>query len=356
VDLNVPANAYGTGVGEVIEATKNTKLTIPDYPANSAFENIAAVENSTGDGYWLVHRCFDYFYAWEFTKDGLTSTDPVKSQIGDYQTGRQGQTKLSSDGTKIANTSGTRRITYGDFNAANGKVTNIKYRSLTDYSYIYSCEFSPNGDYLYFSSVDNLRGIYSIPTSNFMAGAVRFVTETAGTSIQTGPDKRIYTMNRNGLGGGTGRDVTIILDPDNGGYQVARVPDHLLGSSNIALTPRAGLPQFAASFVKLKIDDAKSCMAEELNFSVVFSEGYGNTRLEFLEWDFGDGSTPYKDSNWLSVIHKVSHTYAKPGKYIVKITPYLASTKEPLNDQTVEINVIIRPCAIPVNPNIHLYN
>jgi len=357
IDFTV-TNAQGRG--EVIAAGKNTKLSLTGLSANQAYENIGAVGNSDGKNFWLINFSRGYFYVWKITKSGFTYHNrfnsgldhgaPVGTAAG------AGQLKISRDGRYIGVTAGFKNLVFAHFDNSSGNISSIQTRNFAAFNYAYGVEFSPNSEYLYIGNYTSYMasngtgggdGIWALPTNNILGATPRFVVRSPGTTIQLGPDNRMYTCKH------ATRNLLIILDPDEGGYQIAEIPNHL---TNL---PADGLPTFVASFFSATDINTNplvpACINKEIEFSVQINTGVGINRATKLSWDFGDGSPVEEESDMNKYTFSNTHAYAEPGTYTLTLTPY-KSDGSILTDKIKTLEVKISRCLMPVNPNIHLMN
>lgn len=96
----------------------------------------------------------------------------------------------------------------------------------------------------------------------------------------------------------------------------------------------------------IQTDQKVFCVNTEQTFSVDVSD------ISKTEWYFGDGSAVETDTNSGTQTHP--HTYAKPGTYTI-VVRYFKSDGSEATTERKTLEVTVNPCAIPVNPNRHLY-
>ncbi|HPM31523.1 MAG TPA: hypothetical protein PLJ60_14400, partial [Chryseolinea sp.] len=148
------------GLGDVIEATKNTPL------FSIAAVRSAVVKHRNGIDYWIVFHQWnsDAFYCYKVTANGL-DPNPVISHAGfslglsNWSSGDGGQMKFSPDGQKLAmvvSQSATAEVY--DFNSETGFISGpivwipaIFSVNQGNPAYTYGIEFSPNNELIYLS-------------------------------------------------------------------------------------------------------------------------------------------------------------------------------------------------------------
>ncbi|MBB4037058.1 hypothetical protein GGR21_002972 [Dysgonomonas hofstadii] len=114
------------------------------------------------------------------------------------------------------------------------------------------------------------------------------------------------------------------------------------------------LPSFAASAFDISIEgESEFCMNTPQAYTVTITQSGTGDKAAYTMWDFGDGSSLEKDTNISSGTHTRTHTYTKSGTFVIRVRSY--------NTNDVQISekdhkVLINPCVLPVNPNVHFYN
>ncbi|MDR2955532.1 MAG: PKD domain-containing protein [Prevotella sp.] len=367
--VTVAAAGYSDGInysvvdidaGAVIEKNKPVSINGSGLQMTDLYENITAVAHANNRNYWLAHRSRDKFLLWLVTENGIDS-DPIVTDIG-HDLGisesangvKLGYFKFSPDGKHLAQAGGdTGWLTYADFDASTGAITNIKERFISQISSnpLYGLEFSQSGKYLYVAQGwrYNLR---AIPTNDFTSGTMTEFTGIQPTALQLGPDGKIYgtsgiSPNQNTL--------WIINDPEEGGNNIST---HTSFFSSVGSTG-LGLPTFITSFFRDPdmVGDPEACINKASSFSVDIIQGTGVNYVDHIVWDFGDGSSPVIENDMSKQSHLQTHTYTNPGIYTVTIIPYSDATEtNPLTHRIQTFPVYVSRCIIPVNPNIHMYN
>jgi len=342
------------------------------YPTADASENIAAVGHSDGKQYWLVQRCRNHFFVWLVTEDGIAPTPTASYAIGFdpnniLSKGDVGYTKFSSDGQYIANmiymkTDGTvgGQITVGRFDNSNGTISGIRIRDVncgtTPLTRGYCVQFSPKGEYLYYTFY-YIGPLYRLSTQSLLNGTAENPVKILDyvNNIQIGTDFRLYGISSisENFGVGQGRNLFIVLNPDDSNPDTAVIPDYFPAVNGSHLS----LPTFTSSFFsanEIEIDPSKPCVKSSATFSVQLTTGSGINRVTRLDWDFGDGTPVVSETNMNQAVFVRTHTYAKTGTYRLTLTPYKSDGTAQV-DKIQSIEFKVNPCVMPVNPNIHLY-
>jgi len=354
VDLN-----ENGGYGKVTD--KNIPLNLSEgYDRSEIYENIASVQHTNGVDYWLLHRSRKYFFAWLVTKDGI-DPDPKKSSDTGYDPGGHstspnnasiGNMKFSRDGSLIGH-AGHHGVTLGKFNASTGEVTGISNIKATT-QYAYSCEFSPDGRYLYFTKGWEQRGVYRLDTNSDISlqTPVLISNKFLTSGLQLGPDDKLYGFDR------TVADLALwSIDNPNAGGSAISVHKNFFDHADFYSAGDQdawNLPTFTTStfrFENLEVYPPEICARGENSYmiNVIVS---GSLPISLIEWDFGDG-TIINDTDFSDQIHTVKYTYKKRGSYMLKITPYRDAAKtQPLTDWIITKQLRAKSCRIPVNHNL----
>ena len=233
------------GLGDVI--AKNTML------LNPVAEKITAVKDANGLDYWvLVHEGnTTAFYAYKITTAGVSV--PVVSNIGTVisNTDCLGGMKFNPMGTQVAVTyEGSYSFELYDFNKTTGMLSNQRIIGPL-LNYVYSCEFSPNGHYLY----GNLDApavpaeIYQYDVTLPSAAAINASGIQVGISttsfyfgtMQNAPDGKIYVAR-------DGQDYLGIINNPNVHGLACNYVD--IGLSLASRNNTLGLPNFVTSIFR----------------------------------------------------------------------------------------------------------
>ena len=180
--VDVPLNAGGgaglsyyevdmtldNGLGAVTTNIQNPPNLIPNTS-----EKVTAIAKSGTNNFWVISyanssgvgQSYDTFYAFEITDTGV-STTPVTStfQGNPSNSDPRGYLKVSPDGRYLVNANVTNGVALYDFDAASGIVSNERSLTMEAGQFGYGIGFSPNGNYLYISSSNDLPG--SNPTNH----------------------------------------------------------------------------------------------------------------------------------------------------------------------------------------------
>jgi len=295
--------AGDNGLGEINQKNKHLLDKSP--------EKITGVKHANGRDIWVLAHEWDSdaFDAFLVKPSGL-DTVPVISNAGTVQTGTiatknaVGFMKFSPDGRKIALASyGAMLIELFDFNNATGVVSNAISIPAPGGRTPYGIEFSPNGNYLYFTTVELTTGLdnYLYQFDVNAPGTPPLLINRLShdvTALQLAVDGKIYVAcyNKNYLG--------IIENPNR--------PDTACNYRDNAL-PIGGksylsMPDFVQSYFNIPVFtyDTK-CHGDQTQFKITNTANTGS-----WSWDFGDATSGAGNSP--------SHQYALPGDYTVTLT------------------------------------
>ncbi|HEY8401738.1 MAG TPA: PKD domain-containing protein, partial [Cytophagaceae bacterium] len=304
------------GNGEVIYLSGPVNIAAGTF----ADESITAGNDGRGN-YWIVAHAYasNTFKVWKVDQTGVTAlADQSKPEVTPNVNTNQSYSKISPCQDKIAWFGGGKLLVY-EFNRLSGTIGNL----LLDKSglgHSVGVEFSPNGQFIYYSGQGSTVSWFNIAT-----GTTGTIAGSASWTMQLGPDAKIYTSP-------SGNSVGVIDDPDNpttssysnislGGGSMFR------GISNLAwLSPEPPQINYTNSTV---------CSVDlEFNFKNYFHSDIA-INTSSVSWDFGDGST--------SPLLNPSHTYDNDGKYTVKLTFEDATCGHTFTDS---IEVTISSCNV----------
>jgi len=385
--------SYNSGAGKVIQknipldfggARVGTSGTGALIDRLEAYEGIGVYAHSDGVNFWMVNRTRDKFFTWLITEDGIGPSPVQVAQANEdggilhqMATGTPAHTahlmmlKFSIDGTFIASsfTYAYRNFSAGTndylgsyiivckFDNTNGKVSNITSRFMpitaTEKSQFYGLEFSPDNEYLYhciYPQVDPVAQIWKIPKANYFTTLAETPVlpsaDFQASNIGIGPDDRLYCIGYNQ------RDLVIFQNPNEGATNWIKIPDYFTYPN----VPRLGLPNFVYSFFGIEDLNITEpvCSTRETEVSIKLSQGVGTNAIDHIVWDFGDGSPAITDNDMSQLLFTQKHTYKKTGRYTLTIIPYRADGSI-LENRVQTIEVYVKPCVLPVNPNIHMY-
>ncbi|WGX97230.1 sortase domain-bontaining protein [Nocardioides sp. L-11A] len=233
--------ALDGGLGDVT-AVKNVDLA----PANGASEQLTAIPNATGDGFWVVtaQASSPNVRAYLFDGDGpadpdgagpLAAGESVISVMPTPNYNQYGTLNLSPDLSTVllttGNAAGASRIRLMDFDAATGQFAQ-RYEWSTPTGLggnMYSADFSPAGDYVYATRIFGGAHLFRYRIDGAADGAAVKASEydfgqyhSNGGQVKRGPDGRMYVVNRGAavLGVIESPDAT---DPADAGFDAAGV-------------------------------------------------------------------------------------------------------------------------------------
>ena len=342
------------------------------YTTNLAYENVAAVGHGNGVDFWLIHRCQNHFFVWLVTENGIDPTPAGHYVIGDNPGAVyiQGYLRFSADGRYIASAcpylpENKSTISVANFDIDTGVISGIATRTFPgdNTKGIYGLEFSPSNEYVYYTyaprSAYTQQGLMRVSLSSLLNGVAEtpltLIDQTVG-AIQIGPDSRIYGISSNysTLGNPNYRNLYVIPNPNDMTPDVAIIPNYFPAANGSHLS----LPTFTSSFFStgdITSDPGlPACVNTEVTLSIQITAGSGIDRVAKLEWDFGDvsGIVTENDMNQYDFVQK--HTYTKPGKYTLTITPYKGDGSI-ITDKIKTLEVKISRCVLPVNHNISVW-
>lgn len=183
---------------------------------NSSTEKIAAIDNSYGDGFWLIGIDWTRgrIVSFEITEDGVPSPAVLSDTVyADYEDNLRidmaGAMKISPGGDVLAiANAGSGSVLMYNYNVGTGSATYWCKLVLEDNEVPYGLEFSVDGRYLYVSNYTRIlfdtARIYQFDLLSDIAAEIqrsRFTVaeNSLGTIqrfglMQTGPDGKIYTL------------------------------------------------------------------------------------------------------------------------------------------------------------------
>lgn len=320
--------SLNNGLGDV-NANKNILL-----DAAAKVEKLTAVYHADKERIWLIshHAGNNEFIAYLISSAGIAA--PVVSAIGHSYSiltpaedggylddGPAGHLKASPDGSKLAAVQeagsllggafGSGKIEVFDFDNNTGQVSNLIHLGVEFASY--SLEFSPNSKFLYISDSRFVNSgalgttIIEVLQYDLEAGneaAIDASEVTVGqissrypSSMQLGPDGRIYLMNSKSQ-----NVLVAIPNPNNSGLAAGFQQNVLVMEDNDSI----GMPTFNQSYLQSGILFEQNC-GGEVTFSLLRIPD-----VTTVTWNFGN---PASGSANISAIG--THTYAAAGTYAV---------------------------------------
>ncbi len=295
------------GLGDIVTGQKNIFL----FQTNS--EKLEVVPASDGISYWLIthNNPGNSFYSFKIDNTGI-QTNPVVSQIGGVQGNGAGHMKINKQFNKIAmgllnvGAGATTQIELFDFNNTLGIISNAM---IWNYNFpvalIYGVEFSPNGEVLYVSDLQNLVQ-YDItqPTSLAIENSAYLVSNSNNTSLQLGIDEKIYvnagSLNAincpNKLGAACGYQTNVIANQTGGGGY--------------------GLPKWVYYADDAPLSTYQTIIFNENCFGAITQFFIADTNgISSITWNFGD---PNSGANNTSTSFNTTHTFSQIGYYNVQ--------------------------------------
>lgn len=283
------------------------------------YENIAAVPNTNGKDYWLIHRTEQTFYVWAITSAGISSTPHqtiASSAIGLAAASYVGEIIVSPDYKKlVTGTWAGYQVISSDFDPATGLISGIKVMPFPVFSY--GGSFSANSKYIYVTSgYNNAAKAYVNTWTGLRAGTAFTLLSNGITNLRRGMDNRLYGTSALASAQPT-KNMYVVLNPDDGGTNVKYFPNYLKNNAYL------GLPTFAAGFIRIVPKEQPfACASHNRTYSVEVDLSGGNAPAR-LVWNFGDGSPAVTQlvSSSQSKYSQV-HAYNNAGQYSISITPY----------------------------------
>lgn len=317
VNYSVVDMSLNGGLGDV--TLKNVLLHAP------AAEQLSACRNSNGTDYWILthHKPGNEYYVYPLTSAGVGT--PVITAVGSmFGTTSIGQMKYSCVNNKVANVFYTFSVDLLDFDPSTGVLSNSI--NISNFSGTpYGLEFSPNGNFLYVSTWDQMTLTQFDITSGNAATINASSFQIAGSinnlgSIQTGPDHKLYVAHLSSAAIGT------INDPDLQGAACNYVDQaiNLNGAQS-----QYGLPNFPqcaypSTFVPVALFTAPNhiCPGTCTSFN-----NLSQNATSYL-WSF-QGASPSTSTD----VNPQNICYNTPGTYAVSL---IASNSQ--NSDTITLN------------------
>ena len=232
------------GLGGVVTGRKNLNL-----GAATAFEDIQAVPNADGTGYWVITSTAGTgnVLAYAFDGNGPVTGTAVVTPLPNVLAGTAGyhRIQVSPDGSQLLLMSGdvaVDRMWLLDFDGATGRMyPRVMWTGGGTGNRAYGADFSPSGKYVYVSYIDGgqlLRwDISSYTTQAQLEAHAELVIDGSGSSgqVRRSPDGRMIWVNDDSIS-----SLTVLQTPDDpaGAGLVAA------GISIAPATTTFGLPEF----------------------------------------------------------------------------------------------------------------
>lgn len=294
----------------------NGDVTVKNIPLQTPVsEKLTAVRHANGVDAWVVVHGWnsDAFYAYRVTPAGVNTT-PVISNAGSTHGGlffnSHGYMKSSPQADKLALAiRGDRKVEVFDFNNITGQISNPV--SKTYPVQVYGVEFSPNGELLYVSTMNNPGEIrqlnLTLGSPAAIAGSDQLVGSIPGFlgALQMASNKKIYIAEY------MSTSLSVIEFPDLPGSACAvNAGTVFLGGK----TSMYGLPNFLQSFfIVADFTYADTCEGAPTQFNTVF------TNPDSVRWNFGD---PASGAANVSTQINPTHTFTTDAAYTVQLIVY----------------------------------
>ena len=302
-------------------------------------EKIAAIHHSNGIDIWVVTHDWgnNNYLAYKLTIDNLSLT-PVVSSVGYYYTGNynkaNGQFKFTQNGNYLASTTQyVHRLEILKFNQTTGELSDLIYFQDSDLlNKLWGIEFSPNGEFLYFSkrppnilyqlNIQEWDSLSILNTAEVIESTSGLPSDYDAGTLQLGPNRKIYLTRYDKT------YLSVINQPNkigsNCGFEQMGVD--LSGRLN-----KWGLPNLFQNFLEADFTYHPDCYGDTTRFSLQYSG-----TIDSLSWNFGDPETG--DNNY-SNLHNPFHIFSAPGTYIVQLLISFGGSDYPI-EKSVKISPV----------------
>lgn len=303
----------------------------------STDEKISAVEHIDRKSIWVAvtKNKSDSILIYKLGDTGLILSMIIRDSLNGIKSQSAGQMKFSSNGRYLAyksiieDTNGVSQIQWRilDFNRINGTLSNP--RVISGFQYVqYGIEFSPNNDFFYFCGTE---GVFQVEINKlyqqnrFNSVAYKYSSnKIINGAMQLAPNGKIYISQY----GDT--FLSVIHYPDKAGANSVFVNKGFNLKNRISLW---GLPAFVQSSIYypvcLKADT--TCLFDSVLFKIE------NTKIDSVEWDFGDGYKTKGLTKW------AKHLYNDSGNYQVQAKLFRPNLTDTVISTSVFIAFIKHP-------------
>jgi gliding motility-associated-like protein len=305
-----------TGPGTINVLSGPTLLAL-----NSQVTEQLCAGTDTNGGYWVVaHQGGggggngNQIWSWNFTPSGVGAKQISSIAGTDAATSFQGSLKINKCQNRLAAVMYSGKVEVYDWDNAAGKVTSL-YRSYSiPGAFGYGCEFSPDGNMLYFTSlVANQLYQFDLASNTVitLGGSSNNINEMG--TIQLGPDDKVYVTNVANYAQPC--YIGVVSNPNTAGVGCSYSSTGFILNNSVGNWPNIfrGIANEAWINPILNIDTTGAC--KQLVFSYNISTYFGKNvsiQVGSEEWDFGDGS-----GFQAGLGATPSHTYASGGSYTI---------------------------------------
>jgi len=302
--------AGNSGLGRVTQKNRPLIDTVP--------EKVTSTLHANGIDYWVVTVEWrtNKFYAYLINNQGLDTANIVTSNEGTVQTGgladnnSVGYLKFSADGSRLAQAIyGDGIIEIFDFNNQTGDINFSKRLSnALEYENAFGIEFSPNGEYLYYTSAPvnpfANKDLYQYEISSATLTHLNAdASKRDVTALQLASDGKIYVARYES------DTIGIIENPNRPGLACNYDNDGLA----IVNESVAGMPNFVQSFFDIPVFTyIHHCYGDSTIFKIT-----NTANIDSVFWNFHDAGL-----NNTSKDLSPGHIFVQPGDYNVSLTEY----------------------------------
>ena len=296
------------GLGDIVNGMKNLSLPLGD----SVIVQLTAIRHHNNHDVWVIvrrHGSNCKYLAYLVSSSGINTPIVSNTELPGNSGFGDGHLRVSPDGTKLVCSSVYTEIC--NFDDETGVVSPLFLLPPNPSSIGgFGVEFSIDSKYLYlteyFDTQVTPHFVYQFDAS--ITDSVQFlqsqvvIGSSAGSSIQMGPDGKIYLDSFNGSD-----SLSVINAPSLPGlfcnFQLNAIPLN----GNIS---NGCLSQFLQKY-NLYIHYLGNCSGNLVQFSATIWP-----HIDSVRWNFGD---PISGLSNFSNVTTPSHSYSSPGNYIVEL-------------------------------------
>lgn len=306
-------------------------------------EQLYASADGTG-GYWVLSRqnvtngTVGKYNSWHVTTGGIGAKVTSNGTFTpSWSTPWQGSVKISKCQTRVAYAGNN--VEVHAWNKTTGQAGALLAQTSTGVG-AYGCEFSPDGNFLYYTSYSGNQ-VYQLNISSGVVTALGTATITG--SMQLGPDGRIYMAT--GWHDTRPAFLGVINNPNVAGVGCGYSASGFALGTTCCTSPSVFRGIANQAWINPNLPVISSVVGgncKEYNFSYLFQTYFLDniTVVAGSEvWNFGDGTG---DLTGLGATP--SHTFATDGTYTVRVTVTDATCNQTwTNTTSVSVN-----CPMPV--------